>query len=156
MLVEQQSPGGYTLSVTFFRKWNKHSRICNHDRAHIEIVVCCCRPVDDHRSSQAITVLREQMRVVPASAVRRGSKGVGPRRSWGDSTFRDAWNTVLVVGTNLADTVPMNGRCVVCQVVRNLDSDQVALGNISEKSAMTLIDFRLPNYTRSMDLVTGH
>lgn len=61
------------------------------------------------------------MAVVPTSTVDIGNPGVGSARTWGNTAFSDTWNTVLVVGAVLQDTVPVDSGCVALHVVGNSD-----------------------------------
>ena len=99
--------------------------IIDHDSACINIVVGSGWAMDDHRSANTITVLTVHVGVVPASTILVGLEGVCTGLARSHSTFRDTWNTVLVVGTLLEDTMPMNGGCVIRHLVGNSDLDSI-------------------------------
>jgi hypothetical protein len=82
--------------------------VVNHDSTGINVVVCSSRAVNDHRTADTITKLAESVGVVPTGAVLAGLEAVGAGVARGDSTLSDTWNTVLIVGAVLDDTVPMN------------------------------------------------
>ena len=125
---------------------NRHSlgwraeQIINHDGTGINIVVGSGRTVDDHGSSDTITVLGENVRVVPAGSVLVGLERVCTGLARGNSAFSDTWNTVLVVGTNLGDTVPMDGGGVVGHLVGDGDLDLVTPVALKKRSWNLSVD----------------
>jgi hypothetical protein len=100
-------------------------QVINHDGAGINIVVGSSRAVDDHGTSDTVTVLSEHVRVVPASSILAGLEGVGTSLTGSDSALSDTWNTVLIVGTLMDHTVPMDGSSVVLHLVRDGDLDGI-------------------------------
>jgi len=104
--------------------------LVNHDGAHIIIVVCCGRSVDDDGASDTTSILSQGVRVIPTSSISRGVPNVGSGRSWCDSTLSNTGNTILVVRANLSDTMPMDSGGIVSESVDNSDLDHIApVGN---------------------------
>ena len=100
--------------------------IVDHDRTHVDIVVGSGRAVNDHGSTDTITKLGHDVRVVPASSVLVERERVDTGVTWSNGTFTDTWNTVLVVpATLLVDTVPMDCGGVVLHAVGNTDLESI-------------------------------
>lgn len=104
--------------------------LVDHDGTHVIVVVSSGRSVNDNRSSNTTTVLRQGVRVVPTGSIRRSEPSVGADAQGSNSALSDTWNTVLVVCASLADTVPVNSGRVVSQ--------QVCHGNLNP---ITPVDF---------------
>lgn len=78
--------------------------IIDHDGAHVNVIVCSGRSMDDHRSPNAVAILCHGVRVIPARSVLVQLHRVATGRARSNTALGDAWNTVLVVGTFLCDT----------------------------------------------------
>lgn len=97
--------------------------LINHDSTKIQVVVRCSRSVDNDRTTNTSTVLRQQMAVVPSGTIGGCNPCVGSALTRSDTTFGDTWNTILVVGAVLQDTMPVNSGCVACHLVGDCDYD---------------------------------
>jgi hypothetical protein len=100
---DERSPGSSRRDIGAVAK-----QVVNQHRASINIVVGGGGAVDDHRATDTITELRQGVGVIPTATVLAHAEGVSASITWSESAFCNAWNTVLIVGAMLEDTVPMD------------------------------------------------
>jgi hypothetical protein len=100
-------------------------QIADHDRSHINIVVGTGRSLDNDGALNAVRELGDEMAVIPRGTVRRGNPLVDAGITWCEAALGNTWNTVLVVGTELTDTVPVDGGSIVSHGVVNGDLDGI-------------------------------
>src|SRR5271170_3148470 len=102
----------------------KYSQIADQDTSQIHVVIGAGRSLDDNGALNTIRVLGNEMTVIPGGAVGTGNPLVDTGITWCQTALGNTWNTILVVGTELTDAVPVDGGCIVshCVVNSNLDS----------------------------------
>lgn len=81
--------------------------VIQEHHTEILIVIGRGRTVNDNSSKDALPSLQSEVGVVPRRTVLRSSPGVSDLLSGCSWTLRDRYDTVLVIGVVLADTVPM-------------------------------------------------
>lgn len=119
----------------------KCSRVVNHHRAHIIVVIGSSRSMDDNWSADAITVLGEGMAVVPGSAIGASLPGIGSRTSVSsDGALGYARNTILVVGAVLTDAVEVDGGAVVWHLVDDGDLNHITPVGLNDRPGNLSID----------------
>jgi hypothetical protein len=72
-----------------------------------------------------IRELGNEMAVIPGGTVRAGNPLVDTGITWGQAALGNTWNTVLIVGADLTDTVPVDGGGIVSQSVVNGNLDSI-------------------------------
>ena len=83
--------------------------------------------MNDHGSTDTVTKLGQDVRVIPASSVLVERERVDTSVTWSNGAFTDTWDTVLVVpATLLVDTVPMDRGSVVLHAVGDTDLESIA------------------------------
>ena len=102
-----------------------NSQISDHDASHIDIVIGAGRSLDDDGALNTVCVLGDEMAVIPRRTVRGGNPLVDAGVTWCKTTLGHTWNTVLIVGIELTDTVPMDGGGIIGQGVVNSDLDGI-------------------------------
>ena len=81
--------------------------------------------MDDNWASNTIAILDEVMGVIPRRTVLSCLPRIGTSLTWGKSALGDTWNTVVGVGAQLTDTVPMDSSTVVSHAVGNINDNVV-------------------------------
>lgn len=81
--------------------------------------------MDDDWASDTITILDEVVGVIPRRPILSSLPRVGAGLTWGKSALSNTWNTVVGVGAQLANSVPMNSSTVIGHAVGNLDDNVV-------------------------------
>jgi hypothetical protein len=66
------------------------------------------------------------MAVIPRGTVGRGLEFIDAGITWCETALGNTWNTILVVGIELADSVPVNRGSIVIQGIVNGDPDGIA------------------------------
>jgi len=101
--------------------------IGKHDRANIDVVLHILGAVDDHRAKKTTAVLRRVVSVPPACAVQVCAESVGESRLRRNRALSGTRDTIVPLSTSvlLKDSVPVNARAFVRDVVVNLDFNVV-------------------------------
>ena len=102
-----------------------YSQIADHDNSHIDIVIGASRSFDDDGALNTIRELSDEMAVIPGGTVRAGNPLVDTGITWCQTALGNTWNAILVVSTELTDTVPVDGSCIVGQSIVNSDLDSI-------------------------------
>lgn len=110
---------GYAIEI------RNYSQIADHDSSQIDIIIGAGRSLDDNGALNTIRELGNEMAVIPGGTVRAGNPLVDTGITWCQTALGNTWNTILVVGTELTDAVPMDGGRIVSQGVVNSDLDGI-------------------------------
>lgn len=87
--------------------------IRNHNASGINIVVSASRPLDDDWALNTVRELSNEMAMIPRGTIGGSNPLVHTGVTWCKTALGDAWNTVLVVGADLTETMPMDGSSIV-------------------------------------------
>lgn len=100
--------------------------VLHHDGSKCLVPVVAARPIDGQRSSNAIGVLRLVMAMVPCMAILLSMEAVCVRLTVCDRTLCHTVHTIVLIGVQLSNTVPMNGRSEVGNLVSNVHDKGVS------------------------------
>lgn len=100
--------------------------LIDHDGTQVEVIVRSSRPMNNDGSSNTTAILSQGVRVIPSGAVGRRMPLVDSGSAWRNAALSDTWNTVLIVGAILSDTVPMDGCGIIRQCVEHGDLDDIS------------------------------
>ena len=92
-------------------------QISNHNASGVNIVVSAGRSLDNDWPLNTVRELSNEMAVIPRGTIGGSNPLVHTGVTWCETALGDTWNTVLVVGADLTNTVPMDGSSVVSQRV---------------------------------------
>lgn len=81
--------------------------------------------MDDDWTTDTIAILDEVVGVIPRRTILSCLPRVGAGLTWGKSALCHTRNTVVGIGAQLTDTVPMDGSTVVTHVVGNINDNVV-------------------------------
>ena len=100
-------------------------QIADQDTSQINVVVGTGRSLDDNGALNTVRELSNEMAVIPGGTIRAGNPLVDTGITWCQTALGNTRNTILVIGTELTDTVPMDGGRIVAQGVGNSDLDSI-------------------------------
>ena len=103
----------------------KYLQIADKDTSEIHVVIGAGRSLDDNGALNTIRVLGNEMTVIPGGAVGTGNPLVDTGITWCQTALGNTWNTILVVGTELTDAVPVDGGRIFSQCIVNSDLDSI-------------------------------
>jgi len=112
-------------------KYGGFEEIVDHDRAHVDVVIGRGRAMNDDRATDTSTELSQGVAVIPARSIGRGVPGIHPRCPRSDAAFRHAGHAILVIGSKLPNTVPVDGGGVVLQQICHFDLHHISLRGVS-------------------------
>ena len=115
---------GY-MSVPEYARDTKYSQIADQDSSQIDIVISAGRSLDDKWALNTIRELGNEMAVIPGGAVGAGNPLVDTGITWCQTALSNTWNTILIVGIELTNTMPVDGGRIVSQGVVNRDLDSI-------------------------------
>ena len=115
----------YMLVPEYAIRDTKYSQIADQDTSHIHVIIGAGRSLDDNGALNTIRELGNEMTVIPGGAVGTGNPLVDTGITWCQTAFGNTWNTILVVGAELTDAVPVDGGRIVSQCVVNSDLDGI-------------------------------
>jgi hypothetical protein len=116
--------------------------VAERQNTEIEIVVACCRPMNDNGPDKTIAILYRVVRMVPLKslawivllvkrasyrcAVLRSFESVNLGSAWYNRAFGKSTYAIHLVGTKLSQSVPVHASSIGLEIAGDCDFDFIA------------------------------